>query len=149
MNGQYQIGRERDRRRKLVRMRVVGVDLGGTNVRVVAADEDSGFLARARERTDAAGGAAVVAQVARLAREVAGGQLAELAVGTAGIVDPTGGRVGVVNNIGGLDRERPRARLHEELGVPVVLENDVNLAALGERARGVARGAGSVAFLAV
>jgi predicted NBD/HSP70 family sugar kinase len=46
--------------------------------------------------------------------------------------------------------ERPiRALLQEELAVPIVLENDVNLAALGEQRRGRANGVEDMAFIAV
>src|SRR4030095_2970632 len=39
--------------------------------------------------------------------------------------------------------------LQEALALPVVLENDINLAALGERGQGVARGVADFAFLSV
>src|SRR5204862_3175029 len=86
---------------------VVGIDLGGTNVRVAAADR-SGILAELRERTDAAGGERVLAQIVRLARAAAGGSaVASVALGTAGVVAPGSGDVALSNNIAGWQDLRP------------------------------------------
>jgi predicted NBD/HSP70 family sugar kinase len=126
---------------------VVGIDLGGTNVRVAAASADA-VLAERRERTDPAGGERLLAQIVRLAREAAdGGPLAAAALGTAGVVAPGSLDVAVSNNIPGWLHLRPHEWLERELGVPVLVENDLNLAAVGERWQGLARGVDTFAFV--
>src|SRR5947208_3120120 len=49
----------------------------------------------------------------------------------------------------GLDRRAYGAELADRLGTSVTLENDVNLAALGERRQGVARGVEDFMFLSI
>ena len=51
--------------------------------------------------------------------------------------------------IGGLEGRAFGAEVRERLGVPVTLDNDINLAAVGERWAGVARGVDDFAFLSV
>src|SRR5689334_20500752 len=64
----------------------------------------------------------------------------EIVVGIPGVVEPESGVVRLATNIPGLDGRRYGAELEARLGVRVTLENDVNLAALGERRQGIARG---------
>jgi predicted NBD/HSP70 family sugar kinase len=70
-------------------------------------------------------------------------------VGVPGVVDPATGRISLAENAHGLDGLRVGAELERELGVVVDIENDVNLAALGERWRGVARDRDDFAFLSI
>ena len=66
-----------------------------------------------------------------------------------GVVEQRGGTVRLATNVPGLDGRRYGADLEERLGAPVTVENDVNLAALGERRLGVARGVDDFMFLSV
>src|SRR5204862_3130001 len=52
-------------------------------------------------------------------------------------------------NIAGLERRAFGEELRERLGLPVALDNDINLAAVGERWAGVARGVDDFAFLSI
>ena len=64
----------------------------------------------------------------------------------------TGARDGTLQlaaNVPGLEGRPFAAELHASLGLPVTLENDINLAALGERWLGVARGVDDFVFLSV
>jgi predicted NBD/HSP70 family sugar kinase len=70
-------------------------------------------------------------------------------VGVPGVVDPATGRISLAENAHGLDGLQVGAELERELGVAVTVENDVNLAALGERWRGVARDRDDFAFLSI
>jgi predicted NBD/HSP70 family sugar kinase len=69
-------------------------------------------------------------------------------VGLPGVVDPDD-RVTLATNVPGLEEPTFAADLREALGVPVRLENDINLAALGEQWRGVARGVADFLFLSI
>src|SRR5438309_8370707 len=73
----------------------------------------------------------------------------ETVVGIPGVVEQETGAVGLATNVPGLDGRRYAADLEERLGERVTLENDVNLAALGERRLGVAQGVDDFMFLSV
>jgi predicted NBD/HSP70 family sugar kinase len=70
-------------------------------------------------------------------------------VGVPGVVNAATGRISLADNAHGLDGLEVGAELERELGIPVTVENDVNLAALGERWRGVARDRDDFAFLSI
>ena len=70
-------------------------------------------------------------------------------MGIPGAVDAESGRVSLVENVRGLEDRDVRGELAERLGLPVTIENDINLAAVGERWRGVAQGVDDFAFLSI
>jgi predicted NBD/HSP70 family sugar kinase len=70
-------------------------------------------------------------------------------VGVPGVVPAGRGRIALAGDIPGLGEHEVGVELEERLGLPVTLENDVNLAALGEHWRGVAHGVDDFAFLSV
>jgi len=70
-------------------------------------------------------------------------------VGVPGVVDPIDGSVSLASNALGIEGARLAGRLMDALGLPVQLENDINLAALGEQWRGVARGVDDFLFLSI
>ncbi len=61
-------------------------------------------------------------------------------IGTPGVLDPRTGDLGLAVNLPAW-HEGVLAALRDDLGRPVTIENDVNLAAMAERAVGAARGA--------
>src|SRR5215470_1161167 len=69
-------------------------------------------------------------------------------VGVPGVVDARSGTV-QVTHLGDLEGRAFGLELSARLGLPVTLENDVNLAALGEQWLGVARGVDDFVFLSV
>jgi predicted NBD/HSP70 family sugar kinase len=73
----------------------------------------------------------------------------ETVVGIPGVVEQRSGAVRLATNVPGLDGRRYAADLEARLGERVSLENDVNLAALGERRLGVAQGVDDFMFLSV
>ncbi|WP_377831128.1 ROK family protein (plasmid) [Bradyrhizobium lupini] len=134
---------------------VLGIDLGGTKLHVALADLHGEIVAEGIEPTSCDGGAAVVAQIERMknallqqasapAQRLRGGVM-----GSPGMVDPASGSIVIAPNIPGLDSLDVRAALRERLGIDVAIENDVNLAAIGEHWRGNSRKARSFAFIAV
>lgn len=70
-------------------------------------------------------------------------------VGVPGVVDPASGAVSLGTNVPGIEERDFAADLGSLLGVPVRLENDINLAALGEQWRGIARGIDDFLFLSI
>src|SRR5690606_11026752 len=122
------------------------VDLGGTQLRMAIADLACTVVAEASEATDPRGGTAVVDQIAALAtrlartRGIPRGRIRLLVVGTPGILDAASGSVRVAPNITGLDRIDVVGLLGDAFGIDVIVENDVNVGALGERWLGRAKG---------
>jgi len=71
-------------------------------------------------------------------------------LGVPGVIDAVTAKLQLTTpNIPGLEGRAIGRDLHELLGVTVTLENDVNLAAVGERWTGVANGVDDFAFLSV
>src|SRR5207253_8579899 len=70
-------------------------------------------------------------------------------VGVPGVVESETGRINLAENVPGLEGRAFDAELQERLGLPVTIENDINLAALGEQWRGVARGVDDFAFISI
>jgi len=75
--------------------------------------------------------------------------IARAVVGAPGVVETGTGVLRLAGNIEGLEGRAFAAELESSLEVPVALENDINLAALGERWQGVARGVENFAFISV
>src|SRR5262249_61238030 len=69
-------------------------------------------------------------------------------VGVPGVVDTRSGTV-KVTHMADLDGRAFGSELSERLDLPVTLENDINLAALGEQWLGGARGGGGFGFPSV
>jgi predicted NBD/HSP70 family sugar kinase len=69
--------------------------------------------------------------------------------GVPGVIETPSGTVGLATNIPGLEGLRIAPALQGRLGVPVTVENDVSLAAVGEQWRGIAEGFEDFAFLSV
>jgi predicted NBD/HSP70 family sugar kinase/biotin operon repressor len=134
---------------------VLGIDLGGTKLHVALADLQGAIVAESVEPTSSYGGAAVVAQIGRMAGAlaaragVAPNRLRGAVMGSPGIVDPKSGAIVIAPNIAGLDCLDVRAALRAQLGVDVAIENDVNLAAIAEHWRGSSRKTRNFAFIAV
>lgn len=70
-------------------------------------------------------------------------------IGVPGVVDPSNETVHLATNMPDLEGREFGGELRDRLGLPVKLENDINLAALGERWRGVARGVDDFVFLSI
>lgn len=131
---------------------VLGADIGVRRVTVVLADVAGEIRGEAsvevspelpaRERVDVVGD---------LARSVSAGfppgSLMRAVVGTPGIVDTESGVVTQCNLMPGWSGLGLAEGLTTSLGVPVRADNDANLAAIGERWRGVARGVRDMVFV--
>jgi len=122
----------------------VGIDTGGNNTRGLVLAK--GRVVAARETpTDTSGGEAVLRGMLRCFRELedaavrAGVRVAALGVGIAGYIDFDAGTVTESPNLP--LRDLPlRDLLREEAGLPVVVDNDANAAALAENRLGAGRG---------
>jgi glucokinase len=125
-------------------MLTIGVDVGGTKLLAVAAD-GVGEIVAERRRETGLGPDAVLADVVALAGELraAAPGTGAVGVGVAGLIDLQG-VVCAAPNLPGWEGVAVRARLEDACGLPVVVDNDANLAALGELLHGAARGRSEV-----
>jgi len=133
---------------------VVGVDAGGSLLRAVLADLEGTVRARAaRPASDPDDLRAILRDVAEVVGEVeaaAGGRpVLAVSAGVSGIVDHAAGSVLLSPDLPGLDGALLASLLGDALGIPVVVDNDDLLAAIGEAAVGAARGCTDVAFLSL
>lgn len=120
--------------------RVAAMDFGHRHVSVGIADASGNELRRA---TVTGGGDAfsMLDAAAEMVADLAEGQSVEQVV--AGIprpIDRTTGRVLTAHSGGGWDGLLPAEEIERRLGIPTHVENDAVLGAIGERARGSARG---------
>jgi glucokinase len=140
-------------------MRVIAaVDIGGHNLRGLLADLEGSELTRAlaptrrdartaQENVDAVAGL-ILRMLAEAGRRLE--DLASVSVGVPGVVDALAGKIVLVPNVPHWDGLRLGEALQAELGkVSVRMDNDVNLAALGEYWRGSGRGCTSLFFMAI
>lgn len=134
---------------------VVGVDLGGTKILTALAGEEGRIINEVRVETEACLGTEAVLQnlfrsIDRVLQDTGVGQdrLQAIGVGAPGPLDTRTGVVHAAPNLGW--REVPLgARLAERYSVPVFLDNDANLAALGEKRFGAGRGYGDLVYITV
>src|ERR1700737_4342763 len=134
---------------------VLGIDLGARRLTVAPADFGGRVVAEVDEPTDSRGGAWTLDQIARLSDRLARdnhthpSRIRSIVMATPGVVNPKSGAIEMAPNITGLDHLNVVGLLSEKLGSPVVLENDINLALLGEIWHGCAQNVDNVGFLAL
>ncbi|HSP66055.1 MAG TPA: ROK family protein, partial [Candidatus Deferrimicrobium sp.] len=128
---------------------LVGVDLGGTNIRAAVA---TGTYTHARPTHAATPGHdgpdAVVEAIGRCVEEAAGGQRIDgLAIGIPGPLDPRRGIVYAAPQLRGWDNFDAASALHERVGCDVAINNDANLAGYAEWIAGAGRGTTDFIFI--
>lgn len=125
----------------------IGVDLGGTKIYAVVLEGEK-VLAEGKRKTPTQGGPlAVVDAMAAVVSELGGTEnVAGVGVGAPGVVDPVDGTVRSAPNLPGwMEPFGMSAALSESLGgVPVAVDNDVNVGTLAEHRMGAGRGADNV-----
>lgn len=133
---------------------VIGVDLGGTNIRVAVLDADGTLSHVSRMPTQSQDGPdAVIRRIADLVIDVAaqGGVSADTPVGVAspGPLNPRTGVVHYTPNLPGWRDVEFVAQLEGHLNRRVALANDGNCATLGEMRFGRAQGVNNLVYLAL
>jgi len=132
---------------------VVGIDVGRRWVRAAIADISGGIVARRDERARARTARTLIDQVGGIAHDLAAEagvrwkQVSHATIGSPGVFDPARGLVELAPNLPGWGRHGIVEAVRAELGTNVTFENDVNLAALGERSRGHGRDVDNFVYL--
>jgi predicted NBD/HSP70 family sugar kinase len=133
---------------------VIGVDVGREHVRAAVADLTGEIVARRDERTRAKSNATLIAQIGSIARDVAADaglrwrQITVVGVGSPGVFGGDDHPL-LAHNLPGWERQGLLEAVRAELRTEVAFENDVNVAALGERWRGLGRGVDDFVYLHV
>ncbi|HXZ32390.1 MAG TPA: ROK family protein [Terriglobales bacterium] len=131
----------------------IGVDLGGTNLRIAAVDQQGSLLEKITLGTQVALGRDQVVNdmcdaIQRLvAKFHHAGSLIGIGIGVPGIIDMETGMVHESPNLPDWADYPVRSEIERRLGTRVILENDANSAALGENWLGAARDVEDMAML--
>lgn len=128
---------------------VLALDLGSRYLRGMIADLDGTVLARLDQPVSSNEPAHVLEVAVRVRDELVTGATPEIAtIGIGGVIDP---RTGIVHaaNQDALEGFAAKEELTAALGLPVIVENDINLAAVGEGWRGAGAGVRDFAFLSI
>jgi predicted NBD/HSP70 family sugar kinase len=134
---------------------VLGIDLGARFLRGAVCDLEGEVRARQDVELNGVDAEVALQTIADLHESLvaAAGLDADLVdgvvVGVPGVVEAGTGRLTLAENVPGLEDRAFGDEVRERLGLPVVLENDINLAALGEQWRGVAEGVDDFVLLSV
>jgi predicted NBD/HSP70 family sugar kinase len=134
---------------------VLGLDVGGHYLRGAIADLAGGILARGSVHTRARSGAGRVNDLARLAAtlcERAGvgvPAISQTVVGSPGIYDPATDALTLAAGLPGWEKPIVLRELRRAFGDSVVLENDIDAAALAEQVHGHGRDVNTFAFVSV
>jgi len=135
---------------------VVGVDFGHTHLRVAVGNLAHQVLAEEAEPLDvdasAAQGFDRAEQLVKRLIEATGlgaGKVIGVGLGVPGPIDVTSGTLGSTAILPGWKGTNPREELAGRLGVPVSVDNDANLGALGELVWGSGRGVKDLAYIKV
>jgi glucokinase len=137
-------------------MPFVGIDLGGTQLRVAVADDGGRIGTVVREPTEAARGREHV--IKRIVEAVGSAleqarvparRVAALGIGLPGPVDPGQGLVISPANLPGFRNVPLNRVLTRQTGIRSYLHHDAHIAALGEHRRGAARGISELIYVTV
>ncbi|MEV7602364.1 ROK family transcriptional regulator [Kitasatospora sp. NPDC089797] len=132
---------------------VAGLDVTNSGIRVAVADITGSTLAEHSVSTRGVPAAETVPRVAAAVAEAVraaglpGGCLRTAAIGVGGSPDPVTGKLRYASHLPGWHSPRLVEELTAAIGAPVSIENDVNLAAVAERASGAAAGFEDVVLL--
>jgi predicted NBD/HSP70 family sugar kinase/DNA-binding CsgD family transcriptional regulator len=134
---------------------VLGLDVGGRFLRGAICDLRGDTRARLDVEIAGSDAGRVLDQISGLRERLVeatgldGSLLNGAVVGVPGVVDAERRGIALATSVAGLEGDTFGADLDRRLGLSVTLENDVNLAALGEHWQGVARGVDDFLFLSI
>lgn len=128
---------------------LIGIEIGGTKLQLVAGDAAGRIADRRRlDVAKARGGAGIRDQIAHALPElIATHQATAIGVGFGGPVDHEIGRIAKSHQIEGWSEFELCEWLHEQTGLPVRVDNDANVAALGEALAGAGKGLNPVFYV--
>jgi glucokinase len=124
---------------------VISIDMGGTKILAAAINSSEGVISRVKKPTDKDlsqnSYAKVLAQIVDETIKESGlkeGQIKAVCLGIPGSVNPYTGKISVAPNLG-IKNLNIVDQLKKHISYPVLIENDVNLGALGIRHFGIGK----------
>lgn len=129
----------------------IGIDLGGTNVRVAKISEDGEVLAQVKGPSyGTEGPAKVMANLKSMVREIPGWEeCSGMGVGVPGPVNTAAGTMVLSTNLPGFAGYPFADELSKEFGMPAFLDNDANVAGLAEALVGAGKGLKTVFYVTI
>lgn len=131
--------------------KVIGIDIGGTNLRGALVDGSGNTLKRMKIHSGADQGIEkLIDNLAGFIKDISQGEsVYDIGIGIPGIIDSKEGIITEAPNIMNVSDYPIKADLNEKLGsdINVVIENDANSAALGEWWMGVAKNVSSMIII--
>ncbi len=134
---------------------VLALDVGRQFLRGALADLSGAVLARETSRSRATTGSGRVTELVDLADRLTGAagidrtRVTQTVLGSPGVYDRRADAVALTGGLTGWDQPGLPALLRAAFGTEVIVENDVDAAALAEQAHGHGRQVGSFAFVTV
>jgi glucokinase len=130
----------------------IGVDLGGTNLRIAAVGPDGSILEKIHLDTEVNEGreqvvTAMCAAITEIEGRMSGATMNGVGIGIPGIINLADGMVRQSPNLPGWSEFPVRDDIEARLRTHVILENDANAAALGEKWVGAGRDASGLCML--
>lgn len=134
---------------------VVSVDMGGTKILASVLNSKEGIIAKEKKPTNVEAGTTVyikdlvdIIKSVIIKAAVKPNQVIAVSLGVPGSVNPVTGNIGLAPNLG-LKNFNIRKALQRKIKFPVLIENDVNLAALGIKNFGVGKGRKNILVVSV
>jgi predicted NBD/HSP70 family sugar kinase len=134
---------------------ILSLDVGRQWVRAALTDLTGAVVARTATRTSASTAPAVIAQLRQAAdklaheADISPAEIHQVVVGTPGVIRPGEDHFSLAPNIPGWETPAVISDIRRAFEAPVLFENDVNLAAVGEHVEGVARGVDDFVLLSI
>ena len=133
--------------------KVIGIDIGGTNLRGAVVNENGDILKRMKIASQADQGIdKVIDNLAGFIKDISKGEkAADIGVGIPGIIDSKEGILTQAPNILNVDDYPLREALNDKLGsdVHIVIKNDSSCAAVGEWWMGAAKDVNSMIMITI
>jgi len=133
---------------------LVGIDMGASHLHFALADFSGEIIDDTTEKVRPEDGPGkTISQIKKgIQRLIPAGRrnrLRALAMAVPSAVDPRSGLVLMANNLPGWKKINLKRELEKEFRFPVCIDNDANMAAIGERWRGVAHDLDNFVFIAL
>lgn len=126
----------------------IGIDLGGTNVRVAKVDEEGNILKDIIKPSLAKQGPEVIEQnIISILKEHDLSDVEGIGLAIPGPVDSLRNVITMATNIPGCENYPFAANIEKEFNLPVILDNDANVAGLAEAMLGAGNGYNTVYYL--
>lgn len=134
---------------------IVGIDIGGANIRVILIDISGNILIQTKEQTSQSGGDKVFQQTIGLLNKtmqkinISYNDIIGVGVGISGCIDANSGSISFCPNIKGLENFPFKEKLEDEINKPVVFDDSVRCMALAEKKYGCAKDFNNFIFVSL